>query len=567
MKKTVKMILSLVLTLFVILSFGNPVKADDTDEYTITITRDGNAVSDDNHTYEAYQIFKGDISGEGNNAALNNIDWGSGIISADFLEALKAENNTIFGACMDAYSVAEALTNSKFDPNRFAEIAAEHLGTSSGSGTRAINVTGAGYYIVKEVDAKDPLKNKESVAYTDYLLKIVGDVKIELKDEVPSIKKVIAEGNGVVANNASIGDKVPYKVTSAVPDMTGYTKYFFVVEDELGTGLTFNNDVTIKVGENNLQKGVDYTVEVDPNPNPNGQKFEIIFNDFYEKYKDKKGAEIVIEYSATLNEKANLTTEGNPNTVKLVYSNNPNATSTGDPDNPNKPGDKDYTGKTPESKTKTYVTEIEILKLDAKDQAEGKETPLSGAKFIIEGNGVKAVVINDEVYVEDTSGSWYMLKDGTFSETEPDEEHRGSDKKYKLVDKVTQGTASANVNKIFYTNANGKATIKGLAAGEYTITELEAPKGYNKLKNSVKVTISATYTNQETTMDCQFAVTGEGANINGNKVTIVIGNSKGTELPGTGGIGTTIFYIIGGILVAAAVVLFVTKKRVDAKEK
>ena len=87
------------------------------------------------------------------------------------------------------------------------------------------------------------------------------------------------------------------------------------------------------------------------------------------------------------------------------------------------------------------------------------------------------------------------------------------------------------------------------------------------MKNPVKVTISATYTNQETTMDCQFAVTGEGASINGNKVTIVIGNSKGTELPGTGGIGTTIFYIIGGILVAAAVVLFVTKKRVDAKEK
>ncbi len=561
MKKTVKMILSLVLTLFVILSFGNPVKADDTDNYTITITRDGTPVSDDNHTYEAYQIFKGDISGEGNNAALNNIEWGSGIKSDNFLAALKTENNAIFGSCKDAYSVAEALTNSSFDPNRFAEIAAEHLDTSSGSGTRAINVTGAGYYIVKEVDANDPLKNTESVAYTDYLLKIVGDVEIELKDEVPSIKKVIAEGDGVVANDASIGDKVPYKVTSAVPDMTGYTKYFFVVEDELGTGLTFNNDVTIKVGENKLDKGVDYTVDT------NGQKFEIIFNNFYDKYKDKKGAEIVIEYSATLNENADLTTAGNPNTVKLVYSNNPNATSTGDPSNPNKPGDNDYTGKTPESMTKTYVTEIEILKLDAKDQDEGKETPLSGAKFIIEGNGVKAVVINDEVYVEDTNGSWYMLKDGTFSETEPDEEHRGSDKKYKLVDKVTQGTASANVNKIFYTNANGKATIKGLAAGEYTITELEAPKGYNKLKNPVKVTISATYTNPETTMDCEFKVTGEGANINGNKVTIVIGNNKGTELPGTGGIGTTIFYIIGGILVAAAVVLFVTKKRVDAKEK
>ena len=162
-----------------------------------------------------------------------------------------------------------------------------------------------------------------------------------------------------------------------------------------------------------------------------------------------------------------------------------------------------------------------------------------------------------------------MLKDGTFTE-DALAANKASDDKYKLVTKISSNTTSSSVNNVAYTDRNGEIVFTGLNAGTYEITELEAPEQYNKLTDPIEVEIVSTLTGDKTqeTASYSFEVgPNTNATVEGNTIVISIGNNKGIQLPGTGGIGTTIFYIIGGILVAAAVVLFVTKKRVDAKEK
>lgn len=547
MKKITKIITSMIMAVVMIMALGIGTNA--AGPYTITITGKP-AVDKGTHTYTAYRVFKGDLQGTGDDAALQNIDWAEGVDGVNLLTALKADPDVgaTFTSCTTAEEVAQKLVDGgKTLAEKFADIAAKNLGTSAGSGSGTISVSEAGYYLVI-----DSASGEKPYALSDHLLKIVDNVTISVKEDLPSMdKKIIEGGSEVEANTASIGDKVNYQIKTNVPDMTGYNKYYFVVDDTLDTGLTFNNDVTITMGGTTLAAS-SYDVEV------TGNKFSIVFKNFI-SYQSRKGEEILIKYSATLNEQAKIgTSVGNANTAKLTFSNDPNNTDdgiTGD-----KPGPGSPVGETPEYVTKTYTTKLRVVKQDVNNPG----TKLSKAKFEISGTGLGITLINGDIFKESATGTYWMRKDGTFSTTEPAAADKGSDKKYEKVSVVTKDTEKTFINKSAYTNASGIIEFTGLNAGEYNLTELEAPEDYNLLSAPVDVKITRTISGSS----CTFTTTSSNATVESDgTVVITIGNAKGYKLPGTGGIGTTVFYVVGGLLVISAAVLFVTKKRIGSVEK
>lgn len=568
--KTVKRVLALVLALTLLLAMSATVFAAD-DTYTITISGD-NVVA--GHTYEAYQIFKGDLAEKDSKTILSNIEWGNGVNGDALLTALKADTTlgNDFKDCTTAAQVADVLAtygSAAGKTQQFAKLAGANLnttvaGTSSwnGSGTNySISSLAPGYYLVKDKDDSA----LSSDAYTRYILQVVHNVTVNAKTDVPTVDKNIKEGDtSVKANDASIGDVINYEVKSAVPDMTGYTKYFFVLNDTMSKGLTFNNDVAVTIGDTTLDADK-YTVAYNTDTATGITTIEIVIKDFINY---TKGDAILVTYSATLNQDASLDpVAGNPNKVQLTYSNNPNVDGNGDPQNPDKPGEGAPTGKTPESETKTYVTGIKLTKVDG----QNKNQTLTGAKFEIKGDGMKVVLVNNEMYKESANGTYYMLKNGTYTTTEPvtDKKNAGYNadqyddvnQKYEKVTAVTKDTVNTKVNATGYVDENGVLTFEGLGEGTYTIKEIVAPNGYNLLKAPIKVEIKANATFDK----CEWTVTADGNRVTADKnlYAFLIENKSGAELPSTGGIGTTVFYVLGGLLVVCAGVLLITKRRMN----
>lgn len=415
-----------------------------------------------------------------------------------------------------------------------------------------------GYYVVEDTGAATPV----SALILDTTNP---SVDIKIKADKPGIDKNIdgtkdtddATTGDVKYNNAAVGDQVPYKLTSKVPDMTGYKKYYFVVNDTLSKGLTFNNDVTITVGNDTKEKNTDYTVTQTKNTDGT-TSVEIVFKNFIQ-YAANAGADITITYSATVNENAVIGVEGNSNKVKLIYSNDPNTDESGNLED--KPGDTSPTGETPEVETRTYVTDLELIKVDQ----DGVR--LTGAEFQITGTKLNTVLVRKDVYTEDENGTYWKLKDGSYTTDDPGSEGMDESKYESTTTKYSKSVETKpikkaeNVNYTATVGTDGVLRFEGLSAGTYIITEIKAPAGYNLLTTPIEVTIGFTAPTAPST-DCTWTYTGDAVNeTNTNQITVV--NRAGTELPSTGGIGTTIFYVIGGVLVAAAGVLLIVKKRMS----
>ena len=311
------------------------------------------------------------------------------------------------------------------------------------------------------------------------------DATIHDKNDVPFEK----EGD---KGSADIGETVNYTITGKVPDYTGFKTYTYEITDTMSEGLTFNKDVKVTIGGTDVTSACTVTYDVGGNAN----KFTVSIP--VKNY--TIGAEIKVTYSAVVNEKAIAKIETNK--AELKYSNNPtNSTST----------------TTTPSDTKVYSSKIVIDKYE--DGSADKK--LAGAEFVLykevtTGEGVEAV----------TTKLYYKWNDTA--------------KKVEWVENKADATVKTTDN-------NGAASFDGIANGTYYLEEIEAPAGYNQLKEPVKVTVSGGDTVAELT------------------VTQPVANSTGTELPSTGGMGTTLFYTLGAILVLGAGVLLVTKKRMSEK--
>lgn len=524
-------------------------------DYTITITK---PEGDIDRTYEAYQIFKGNLDGN----TLSDIEWGTGINGADFLTELQTNTSfTSFKSCTDAKTVAEKLATFKDNSDgavAFAKLAGNFLTTATGSAKATSSANGeikvptAGYYLLKDVtDVTTPHD-----ALSLNILEVVKDVTVNPKADHPTVDKKIGTdiSTGVAANEATIGDKVPFVIASKVPKMQGYTKYFFVLNDSMTAGLTYNKDVAIKIGTTTLAADA-YEVTYDDTANT----MKIVIKNFIQ-YKSQADADIVVTYSATLNENANLTQDGNKNTVKLTYSNNPNVDYKGD----NEPDTTDPVGKTPEHVTVTYSTKLQLTKVNGADPNE----KLEGVEFQITGTSIKTAVSEGHYFKQDTAGTYYQLKDGTFTDTAPTPETESkyvSDLKYAEVTDSTEKTNMQKVTARGTTGADGVITFEGLGAGTYFITELKTLGGYNLLTAPITVKIDATLGTKSCTWTA--TVNNKAATFADDMVKLTVENNKGSVLPITGGIGTTIFYVIGGLLVCGAVVMAITKKKLSVEDK
>lgn len=384
----------------------------------------------------------------------------------------------------------------------------------------------------------------------------------------------------VKENTASIGEYVQYEITGTIPKMEGYTKYYYMMTDTLSKGLTpvidgvgtadgatFQNTganaatmpVTVQIVDadgvvketitynaDKTSTGKNYYSEINVNAD-GSHTMKIIFDNFLQ-YKNYAGCTVVVRYWAQVNNKAIIGNPGNPNEVDLTYSRNPNVEGTPDPENPNNP-EKDttvITGTTPKKIVRTYVTELELLKYDG-----DTEEPLTGAKFKISGTRYIPVKTIEEVFEADANGTWYLLADGTYTETAPTidtYEYDGG-----TVTKVTTGTYASyadydgttvygyeTVDALGYTGGfadaadaqaaleaaikpthkkvtkvdieyrtenvdvevevdeDGRLLLGGLGAGDYIIEETVAPAGYNMLGKKIELQIRFTTNNNGT---------------------------------------------------------------------
>lgn len=319
------------------------------------------------------------------------------------------------------------------------------------------------------------------------------NVVMEEKNEVPTNVKTVEEdstGNYGEKNDADIGQTVNFK--STITAQAGAENYVF--HDTMSAGLTYT-DVTGVTLNGTAVDASNYTVV--SIGLTDGCTFEVRFT---QTFCDtlKANDQIVISYRATLNEKAVVAGEGNPNTSKVSY------------------GDSSNTKYTPDSQTKTYTWDVDVFKYTMKGETE---TALAGATFTLSKNA-------------DGSNPIALVSEGN------------------NVYRVAKTDETATITEIT-TDATGKFTIEGLDADTYYLTETKAPDGYNKLAGPVTIVIGENGVVNATTEAPQGV----------DEVKVL--NQTGTELPSTGGIGTTVFYVAGGALVLIAAVLLITRKRMN----
>ena len=506
-----KRIFTLMLALMMVLALS--VTAFAAGPYTITINN-----SAAGHTYEAYQIFAGDLETANGKTVLTNITWGSGVTT---------QGQAALG---DAAAKAESLTTEE-DARAFAKAVAPYLTNPSvstaGDGTYTIANLDSGYYLVKDKD--NTLTNADDF-YTAYLMKVVGNVTAAPKGDKPTLNKQIKHNEngewGVVGDN-QIGDTVEFRTITKVPNTSGYTKYDYIIHDTMSAGLTSNvktsADITIKVNDATVLPAEYYTVTA------NGNSFSVQV-DILKAIQDGKLAhdnELYTYYTGVLNADAKVYDEGKQDNVAyLEYSNNPNV-------------DTDK-GKTPEKKVYDWTFKMGINKVNE----NGGQ--LTGAKFALSKNGTLKVAdmnCNDEGIPAVTTGLIGMVKI--------------SDGEYRVA-------VDGDTNVVYVVDA-GNPVIKGLDdAIDYYLYETKAPAGYNLMSEPVHFAISASYAADGSNYTSVTVTVGAAAASDTLSANVV--NKSGSTLPETGGIGTTIFYVLGSLLVVGAGVVLITRKRMSKSE-
>ena len=497
------------------------------------------------HSYNAYQIFSGTQSDD--SVPLGDVAWGSGINGAAFLEELKTdtrfvkEGTNIFASCTTAADVAAVLggyADKSGEANAFANVAAKHLTTTFteiAADASTVDLA-AGYYLL--VDTSTP---GEGDAMNSALLQVTNkdNITIEKKYEVPTVNKSVKDTDNQWGEAADweIGSDVPFQLVGTLPtNLADYETYKYVFHDTLSTGLQYNGDVKVYVqnGETKTEITTGFTVDPAAAATAGGSTLTVTFTDLKAVAGVTANSKIVVEYTAKLLSTAEIGNPGNKNEVHLEYSNNPNHTGEGTP-----------TGNTPKDEVLVFTYELDVTKVDGQDA----DKKLVNAEFVLlNSDKTKVAKVANDKLVE-----WV------------DVPAAGED-----------GTITYPAGTTLTSDTDGKFVIAGLDAGSYYLRETKAPAGYNLLKNDISVTITATLDKSENNpalTELKLSVkddkTGaEATESNGSVDTGIVAtnvmNNSGTELPSTGGIGTTIFYVLGSILVIGAAVLLITKKRMSA---
>lgn len=564
-RKLTAVLLSLVMLLALV------VPASAAENYSITIHNDKTG-----HTYEAYQIFAGTVSsdeetnGETGGPMLGDITWGSGVNGETLLAALKAANAEKYDACTTAADVAEALgaeTATAEDAAAFADIAAQHLTTAAKTATAPnddgnyiIEGLDAGYYLVKDSLQEDD--NQTGQVLSDYIVQVLGNVTMDPKDsDIPTLEKKVYDEEFAVNDEAktygegyndvadwNIGDRVPFKLIGSIPDMDAYDTYQYIFHDTISAGLRLDMDsFDVYVAQEKNQDPVALGWTEIPAANyeltPTADGFTLTIDNLknFPYVNDDGRNYILVFYDAVLNENAEIGLPGNENSAYLEFSNNPNG---------------EGTGRTEEDTVIVFTYELDGTKVDGANV----DTKLEGAQFVLL-NGAKteaAMVVDGKVR------GWVKVAT---------EAAAGDVKMPETYEEWVERYGDQNV--ILTSAADGIFKIAGLDDGTYFLREIQAPNGYNLLEEDVQLVITAdTENGQNWAGEPGQALTALNIRVNdgelqpGNTetgiVNVTVANNQGATLPETGGMGTTLFYIIGGLLVVGAGVLLVVRIRMKA---
>ena len=452
-------------------------------------------------TYDVYQIFTGDL----HEGVLSNIKWGkngTGTVG-------KAVDQTILDAL--------AAINSKSDTEKLAVIqtyvnfGSTAIGTVSDSNPLTVTT---GYYLIKD---NGPVGNGED--YSLYVVQVVGPTTISPKvGTTTSDKKVDDENDSNTTEDATtwqdsadydIGDAVPFKLSATIAqDYTSYTHgYKLTFHDKEGAGLSFNKDsVKVYVDGTLITTGYEVVTE----GLTGGCTFEVRFANLKDIDSVHAGSVISVEYTSTLNNQAVIGSTGNKNTSHVSYTNNPNDEQTGEG------------GKTPDDAVIVFTYKTIVNKVTKNPNydptVEGSEEyiPLKGAGFTL--------------HKKNASGAY---------------------------DAVGSELKGENMTTF---------TWSGLDDGDYKLVETTTPSGYNTIPD-IEFTITATH---DVSSDNPTLISLSGGDkftgvVSTGVVSANIENQSGAQLPSTGGMGATIFYVLGSVLVIGAAVLLVTKKRMSTK--
>ena len=476
--------------------------------FAATITMKGGAEGSE---YAAFRLLNVTDGGEGKFAYTVNEKY------RDVLQAAtgKTTDAEIIAHIGGMASDSEAIQS--FADAVYAQITQAGLAADATTKNDKFEGVHQGYYLIAETKA-----GSDGDTYSLVMLNTAGqdEITIDTKENTPSLDKKVQEKNDSTGDTSGwqdgadydIGDHVPFQLTGTVSNKyDSYKTYYYAFHDKMSAGLTFDEGSVVVKVDGTVIDASNYTVVY---PATDGCTFDVIFTDLKQitGATVTKDSKITVEFTATLNDKAVIGAPGNPNEAKLEYSNNPYDNGEGKPE----------TGETPWDKVVVFTYEL------IADKVDGEGKPLEGAGFTL--------------YKYDAVAKDYVA----------------------VGDQITGQTTF---------------TFTGLDAGQYKLVKTTVPDGYNKA-DDIYFTIEATYDTDSTDpkltvlvvkdQDGNIISEGESAvfntSITDGSVNTKVKNLAGHELPSTGSIGTTIFYIVGGVLMAGAVILLVTRKKLSARK-
>lgn len=471
----------------------------------------GSKVDVTKHDFDAYQIFSAKLD----SGKLTDVTWGEGVKGDDLLVALKTATTLgDFSKCNTPSDVAKILEGFNTEQaTKFAAFVANgYLSTTKIAGTGTIDLPSAGYYLIKDVTEVEGEYDASNLT----LLLVSGPETVtpQVKTDIPTLQKKVKDKNDSAGTTTDwqdsadydIGDIIPYQLTATLGNVSNFDTYYVEFVDKM-EHLTYRNITSVKVGDTTLTAG-EYSI----NWNDADKKLTVSIDDV-KQHGATNGSTITVEYTASLDSDAILGSTGNPNEAYLVFSNNPNG---------------DGKGQTKPDKNIVFTYKVVANKIDQKGVA------LPGAAF----------ALYKKLPAEPSDGTSCILQDGDA---------------YTLVEKL-------NVDAYGKLENENRTNFewKGIDDGDYMIMEIITPAGYNSIE-PIKFTVNA---NHETTADDPKLTELTGGDkftgsVDHSTLTIEIENRMGSTLPGTGGIGTTIFYVVGGGLMVAAAILLITKKRME----
>jgi fimbrial isopeptide formation D2 family protein/LPXTG-motif cell wall-anchored protein len=480
-------------------------------------------------TVNAYKMFSATVSGDGKAVSYTLTDeWkpffenstASGLTGAtnenvndkanDYVSKLQGEDLVAFA------TKASNWAQTKANNITVGATATVSAGASNSKYTATFTGLDYGYYVVAVPGAT--LANASS-QYATLVSVHSTSVTAEIKGNLPTVdKKVQVNGTGKDATDAKIGDTLTFTLTSTIPDMSAYSTYTFNFKDTLSKGLTFGQVTSVKVeGANSpLTVNTDYTVTTPTASNNN--TLTVAMKDFKTKQQVNAGKKITVTYTATLNKDAVVGGAGNVNSATIQYSNNPSTNGTGESE---------------PSKVRVFTYGFTVDKYTGKNY-DDTATRLAGAEFTLAHKGGTAISF---VKVADSATQNAVYRVAKADET---------------------GTTTIT------TPENGKVDFQGLKNGEYTLTETEAPAGYNKLASAIGVKVDGRNDGTDNT-DATVTITynNDNGSVYGEHASngvIPVRNKSGVVLPGTGGMGTIAFTVIGVLVIALGVAWTLKRK-------